>query len=109
MVADVSCYYRRADLVVAPLRAGGGTRIKIIEAAAHGVPIVATAFAIEGTTFRDALDILIANDERSFLRACLLLAHNRALAARLAEQALIKAKRDYSPSYWETRVADLIA
>ena len=49
-VADVAPYYRDADLVIAPLRAGGGTRIKIIEAAVHGVPVVATGFGAEGTT-----------------------------------------------------------
>jgi glycosyltransferase involved in cell wall biosynthesis len=107
-VADVSAYYRQADLVVAPLRAGGGTRIKMIEAAARGVPVVATAFAAEGTTFQHRLDILIANNETSFLRSCLLLARNRSLASRLAERARMRVKRDYSPAYWRNRVANLI-
>ena len=47
-VPDVGPLYRDADLAIAPLRAGGGTRIKIIEAAAHGVPIIATRLAAEG-------------------------------------------------------------
>ena len=108
-VADVSRYYREADLVVAPLRAGGGTRIKIIEAAAHGVPIVATAMAAEGTSFRHGVDILIADEETSFLRACILLARNRTLSTRLARSARTKVNRDYSPAYWRARVTDFIA
>jgi glycosyltransferase involved in cell wall biosynthesis len=107
-VADVARYYRQADLVVAPIRAGGGTRIKIIEAAAHAVPIVATSFATRGTTFQHGADMLLADDETSFLRACVLLARDRPLAARLAVSARSKAKRDYSPAYWRARVADLV-
>jgi polysaccharide biosynthesis protein PslH len=107
-VPDVGVYYRDADLVVAPLRAGGGTRIKIIEAAAHGVPVVATGFAAEGTAFQHGVDILIANDEINFLRSCLLLTRDRALSVRLAAQARAKAKREYSPPLWRRRVAELV-
>jgi len=107
-VADVAPYYREADLVVAPIRAGGGTRIKIIEAAAHGVPVVATSFGAQGTTFQHGVDMLLADNEISFLRACLLLARHRSLAARMGAQARAKAKRDYSPAYWRARVADLV-
>jgi glycosyltransferase involved in cell wall biosynthesis len=107
-VADVARYYREADLVVAPIRAGGGTRIKLIEAAAHGVPVVATGFGAGGTTFQHGVDMLIADDEMNFLRACLMLARDRPLAARLAARARAKAKRDYSPAYWRARVADLV-
>ncbi len=108
-VTDVAPYYRDADLVIAPLRAGGGTRIKIIEAAVHGVPVVATGFAAEGTTFQHGVDMLMANDEATFLRACLLLARDGSLSRRLAARARLKARRDYAPAYWRARVADLVA
>ncbi len=107
-VPEVSPYYRDADLAIAPVRAGGGTRIKIIEAAAHGVPMVATSFAAEGTTFRHGVDILIADDETAFLRFCLLLDRNRPLSALLAKRARIKANRDYSYTRWQARVTELI-
>jgi glycosyltransferase involved in cell wall biosynthesis len=108
-VADVARYYRDADLAIAPLRAGGGTRIKVIEAAAHGVPLVTTVFGAEGTTFQRGVDMLMANDEATFLRACLLLARDGSLSRRLAAQARLKARRDYAPAYWRARVADLVA
>jgi glycosyltransferase involved in cell wall biosynthesis len=107
-VDDVGPYYRRADLVVAPLRAGGGTRVKIIEAVAHGRPLVATRLAVEGTTFRPGVDMLVAEGDSNFLRSCLMLARGRALRARLVEHARAKSKRDYSPAYWRARVADLV-
>jgi glycosyltransferase involved in cell wall biosynthesis len=108
-VGDVGAYYRGADLAIAPLRAGGGTRIKIIEAAAHGIPVVATGFGAEGTAFRHGADLLIANHEAGFLRACLLLARNRPLAARLASRARVKVMRGYSPDDWRAFVADTLA
>jgi glycosyltransferase involved in cell wall biosynthesis len=108
-VADVGPFYRDADMVVAPLRAGGGTRIKILEAAAHGRPLVATRFAVEGTTFHAGVDVLVADGDANFLRNCLMVARGRCLPARLAARARAKAKRDYSPAYWRTRVAHLIS
>jgi polysaccharide biosynthesis protein PslH len=45
---DLARLYRRATLALAPLRAGGGTRIKLIEAAAHGIASVSTPFAAAG-------------------------------------------------------------
>ncbi len=47
-VLDLSDAYRHAAVVIAPMRSGGGTRIKILEAAAHGVPVVATSAALAG-------------------------------------------------------------
>ena len=45
---DLSQFYQRASLSVAPLLSGGGTRIKILEAAAFGLPTVATSIGAEG-------------------------------------------------------------
>jgi glycosyltransferase involved in cell wall biosynthesis len=107
-VADIVRYYRDADFVIAPLRAGGGTRIKILEAAAHGCPVVATSFAVEGTTFQHEAGMLVADGEANFLRGCLLLARGGAFPARLATRARAKVRRDYSPAYWRERLADLV-
>jgi glycosyltransferase involved in cell wall biosynthesis len=108
-VADVAPFYREADLAVAPIRAGGGTRIKIIEAAAHRLPIVATSLAREGTTFKPGIDMLVADNELSFFRACLTLANQRSTARRLADQAHARYKQHYSSLYWRKRVVQLIA
>jgi glycosyltransferase involved in cell wall biosynthesis len=107
-VADVDRYYRNADLAIVPLRAGGGMRIKVVEAARHGVPVVATGFGVEGTTFRRGADMLVANNEAAFLRACLLLVRNPPLRTRLASQARNKVLRDYSPEYWRAQVAHAV-
>ena len=108
-VPHVGPLYRDADVAIAPLRAGGGTRIKIIEAAAHGVPIIATRLAAEGTAFRSGAEMLIADDPATFLRACLELLRKRSLATRLANQARRKARREYAVERWAKLVANLVA
>jgi polysaccharide biosynthesis protein PslH len=68
-VPDLAPIYRRAALAVAPLRCGGGTRIKIIEAALAGVATVATPFAAAGLPLRDGCDAWLANSDRDFAQA----------------------------------------
>lgn len=71
--------------------------------------MIATGFNAEGMTFQHGADMLMANDEATFLRACLLLARDVSLSRRLAARARLKARRDYAPEYWRARVADLVA
>jgi glycosyltransferase involved in cell wall biosynthesis len=47
-VEDLAPLYAAADVAVVPVRVGGGTRIKILEAFAHGVPVVTTSLGAEG-------------------------------------------------------------
>jgi polysaccharide biosynthesis protein PslH len=58
----------RAKLVIAPLRAGSGTRIKILEAWAAGRCVVATPAAAEGLDARDRTNLRLASDAVNFVR-----------------------------------------
>jgi glycosyltransferase involved in cell wall biosynthesis len=58
-----------ADIVVAPLRVGSGTRVKILEAWAAGRPVVATRLAAEGLAARDGEDIRFAETPVEFAQA----------------------------------------
>jgi glycosyltransferase involved in cell wall biosynthesis len=62
--------YRGARLVVAPLRLGGGTRVKLLEAMAYGAAIVATETAAEGLALQDGANARIAGTPEAFARAC---------------------------------------
>jgi len=66
---------------------GGGTHIKILEAIAAGVPIVATSIGCEGLPFRDKEHCLIADDPRSFASACLDVLNNPIAASDRAKKA----------------------
>jgi glycosyltransferase involved in cell wall biosynthesis len=108
-VREVGPFYRQADLVVIPIRAGGGTRIKLIEAAAWNVPIVSTAFGAGGTTFRHGRDLLIAEEAGLFARSCASLLRSRVRARRLAAAARMRVAQDYDADRWARRVANQVA
>jgi sugar transferase (PEP-CTERM/EpsH1 system associated) len=86
-VPDVRPYLARAALSVVPLRIGGGTRLKIYEAMAMGVPVVSTGIGAEGLPLRDGEEILIADTADSQANAIVGLLRDRDRAERMAEQA----------------------
>jgi polysaccharide biosynthesis protein PslH len=68
-VEDVSEYYCEALAAVVPLRMGGGTRLKILEAMAAGTPVVSTPLGAEGIDFTPDRDIILANRPVDWLKA----------------------------------------
>ena len=65
-VADVRPYYGDAAAAIVPLRVGGGTRLKILEAMAAGVPVISTTLGAEGLAVSPGKDILIADREEEW-------------------------------------------
>ena len=70
-VDDVVPYIRGAAVYVTPMRVGGGTRFKILEALACAKPVVSTSLGVEGIPLRDGEHLLIADDASSFADAVL--------------------------------------
>jgi glycosyltransferase involved in cell wall biosynthesis len=85
-VPAVSPELARAAAAVVPLRFGGGTRIKILEALAHGVPVVSTTAGAEGLGLRNGEHALIADTPDELAAACVRLLVDRAEGERLAAQ-----------------------
>ncbi len=86
-VADVSAELLAADIAVVPIRFGGGTRIKILEAFAHGIPVVSTTVGCEGLDIVDGEHLLVADDPDAFASACLRLYEDADLRASLVATA----------------------
>jgi glycosyltransferase involved in cell wall biosynthesis len=86
-VPDLAPYYAASSIAVAPLRTGGGTRIKILEAFAHGVPVVATHLGAEGLDVEDGVHLLLADDPVDFAAQCRRLLVDPAFARSLAQNA----------------------
>ena len=88
-VERVAPELERATVSLVPLRFGGGTRIKILEALAHEVPVVSTTIGAEGLAVTDGGQCLIADTASTLAAACVRLirspAEGRQLAARGAE------------------------
>ncbi len=70
-VPDVRPYFERASAVVVPLRIGGGTRLKIVEALALGSPLVSTPVGAEGLGLEHGRDLLLAQQPAAFAQATL--------------------------------------
>lgn len=68
-VEDLLGLYRQTRVVCVPITAGGGTRIKIIEAAGYGLPIVSTTIGAEGLDLEDGRHLLLRDDPDSFADA----------------------------------------
>jgi glycosyltransferase involved in cell wall biosynthesis len=58
-VPDLKEYYRKCRAVIVPLLSGGGTRIKILEAALAGRPVLSTPVGADGLDFTDGVDLLL--------------------------------------------------
>lgn len=69
---DIGELYKRAGLVIVPIQLGSGTRIKILEAGAYGLPVVSTAKGAEGLGFKNGQELLIAAENSDdFAATCL--------------------------------------
>lgn len=82
-VPDVKPYIRAADVYVAPLRAGSGTRFKLLEALALQKRIVSTSIGAEGLGIISGVHLLVADTAASFSRAVLTLIENDTLGEKL--------------------------
>jgi polysaccharide biosynthesis protein PslH len=69
-VAAIASELARADVVVVPLRYGSGTRLKILEAFAHGIPVVSTTLGAEGLDVVDGVHLLVADTVSGLAAAC---------------------------------------
>jgi glycosyltransferase involved in cell wall biosynthesis len=95
-VPDVRPYFEQAKVYVVPLRSGSGTRLKILEAMAMGLPIVSTTLGFEGLDVRPGRDLLVADEPASFASAVVGLLADREARARLGIEARQTAEQRYS-------------
>lgn len=95
-VSDLDRLYAQAQIVFAPIRSGSGTRIKVVEAAAYGKPVVSTRMGAEGLEFRDGIELLLRDDPAAFGRACIELLQDPATAERIGRAARSAVDRLYA-------------
>jgi glycosyltransferase involved in cell wall biosynthesis len=97
-VPDVRPHLRRAAVSIVPLLVGGGTRLKVLEAMAAALPVVATAIGAEGIEVMDGREALIRDTPSSFAMACmeLLVAPARRDGLGRAGRRLVEDRYDWS-------------
>ena len=106
-VGSVAEAYRPAHAAIVPIRAGGGTRIKILEAFAYRRPVVATTIGVEGIAARHDEHLLVADAPANLARQCARLIASPGLAERLARQAGTLFEAEYSLDALRRRVLAL--
>ncbi len=96
-VPDVRPYYREAIAAVVPLNVGGGSRLKILEAMAAGVPVVATTLGAEGLQIEHGANIVIADGDDRFAKAILDILDDQTWRAEIisAARALVADRYDW--------------
>jgi glycosyltransferase involved in cell wall biosynthesis len=97
-VPDVKPCYADSDAVIVPIRAGGGTRIKVLEAFAHKRPVVSTHLGAEGIMAEHDKHLLLASDTEGFVRHCVRLMKNPELRRRLTTGAFELVCQTYNPN-----------
>ncbi len=87
--------YRDATLFIAPIRIGSGTRLKILEAMAAGLPVVSTAIGCEGLSVENGRQLLIADEPEAIVKAIAALLTNNKLALKLGAEARRHIEADF--------------
>jgi len=97
-VDDVRSFYASAVAAVVPLRSGSGTRLKILEAMAAGVPVVSTRLGAEGIEVEDDVHLLLADHSEKIIAAIDRIVSSSETRVRLSQaaQALVSKVYDWS-------------
>lgn len=103
-VPDVRPYVNKASAYIVPLRIGGGTRLKILEALSMKKQVISTSVGAEGLHVTDHKDILLADDPESFANRIKEALTNQALSNILADNGRFLVEQRYS---WDSIAATL--
>lgn len=98
-VTDLTSYLAETAVFIVPLHAGGGMRVKILDAWSWGLPIVSTTIGAEGINIQDGENILIADTPQTFAQAVVRIFKDKTLAYHLAQGGRQAALNKYN---WRT-------
>ena len=108
-VEDLTPYYSDARVFVAPTRFAAGIPLKVIEAAARGVPVVGTALVARQLGWRAGTELLTGESPTELADAIASLFADRDLWARVREAALARVRADYNAERFRQAVAQALA
>jgi glycosyltransferase involved in cell wall biosynthesis len=82
---DLGPIYSATDVALVPIQAGGGTKLKTLEAFAHGIPVISTDHGVRGFGATAGTHYLLAEQPCQFADAIAHLAQDRPLGLRLGQ------------------------
>ena len=107
-VGDLAAIYDEARVFVAPTRFAAGIPHKVHEAAARGVPVVATPLLACQLGWRDGEHLLVADEPQSFAEQCIRLYSDAQLWERIRGGALDQVRLECSPELFETTLRSIL-
>jgi GT2 family glycosyltransferase len=106
MVADLAGLFDRARVFIAPTRFGSGIPLKVQEAAAQGLPVVATSVIAGQLGWRDGEELLASDDAEEFAGRCVALYEDAKLWARIRDAALARVAEVCAPDRFQETLAE---
>ncbi len=103
---DLRPYFENARIFIAPIRYGAGIPLKVIEAAAYGLPIVTTPYIARQLRWQDGEQLLVANDAKEFKDKIDQLYSNQDLWEKLRQNALVRVQEEYSLVNFQKNLLD---
>lgn len=101
-------YLCHADVSLVPLKFESGTRFKILEAAACGVPLVSTVLGAEGIPVVHGEHVLLADEPETFAAAVIEMIRNKPMARRLAQNCRELVQRSFSVEHLEGEAREIL-
>lgn len=107
-VDDLSPWYGKCKIFVAPTRFSAGIPLKVVEAAGFGLPVVATSLLARQLTWSDGVELLTGDDSQDFAQQCLRLYQEPELWGAIRDAALGRIIREYSQDTFRNAVTTLL-
>lgn len=95
-VESVEPYYDKANLIVIPLSFGGGVKVKLLEALGHGNLVLSTSKGLEGTIFKEGIDVIAEDSIDNFSATCIDVLRNHESYNNIAINGYNTVKENYS-------------
>jgi glycosyltransferase involved in cell wall biosynthesis len=103
-VPDLDPYFAESKIMVIPVRAGGGMRVRILEAFARAMPVVTTTVGLEGIQAQPGKDVLVADNPDDFADSVIHLLNDKALQDQLSINGRHLVERKYD---WQITLKDM--
>jgi len=107
-VSDAARYFHLADVRCVPLNSGGGTRFKILEAFAAGLPVASSSKGAEGLLARNGRELLIADTAHEMADRVVQILSDRLLRRRLCSSAKKMLMRSYTSAVAERQLNSVL-
>jgi polysaccharide biosynthesis protein PslH len=100
-IPDARDAYKGASVMVAPIKGAGGTRLKVLEAMAAGLPVVSTKVGVAGLNLKDGENVMIADDPKSIAEKAVKLLIDKNLAKKIGKKGRDHVRKHFD---WESIV-----